>query len=46
MTGRKTGDDTNTEKKDSENRERGSRVKTQQILLILGELLDPGKTFH
>ena len=46
MTGRKTGDETNTEKKDSENRERGSRVKTQQILLILGELLDTGKTFH
>lgn len=52
MTGRKTGnekktgDEKNTEKKDNENREGGSSVKTQQILLILVELLDRGKTFH
>ena len=30
----------------NENREGGSSVKTQQILLILVELLDRGKTFH
>jgi len=46
MTGRKTGDEKNTEKQDSENREGGSRVKTQQILLIQVELLDREKTFH